>query len=242
MKRAGLLVLLFAAVPVLAQTNQTTYCCRYPLRVFYESETVNLTPLFQWWKQHASQQPGAGEAEANRPLPGWKRVTGVKAQELEYAWVVNAEVFTSPTIRTNEWIILKDPPAAEEQAYYNLKPLPAQYQQQITNDARAYQAHLKAAQNAETRAQADARSWGWKTRWRANDYNQLAAEERAAAGAARNDERQTQQALDRTQKQLNAIPSVKGRYLVDCFALEIGRNSQGLPIFDLGEIMSTNSL
>jgi len=244
-KIIGLLLLLSAAIPALAETNQTLFCCRNPIRIFNESEIVNLTPLFQWWKQQAGGKPGttaeADYAEANRPLSAWKRVMGVKVRQTEYAWVMNAEVAASPTTRTNERILLQHPPTAEEQRYDNLKPLPDEYNRQITNDEHTYQADLKAEQAVEIRAKTDVRSWGWKTRLRANGYDQQAKEERAAADTALNDEKQTQQALERTQKELDAIPSVNGQYQVDCFALETGRNSQGLPIFDPGEVASTNA-
>jgi len=250
MKTAGF-ILLLAAVSATAQTNQTPFCCRNPIRIFNESQTVNLKPLFQWWmqreKEDQGKRPGTGAvtvasldyADPNRPLAAWKRVTGVKVQETDFTWVVDAEVAIGPTTRTNELIILKNPPTAEEQQYYNLKPLPAQYKLQITNDARAYQADLKAEQNAEARANTEARSLNLKARWRADGFNQEAARERDAADAALNDKLQNQQALDQVQKQLDAIPSVNGRYQVDCFAMESGRNSQGLPIFDPGEVSAS---
>jgi hypothetical protein len=241
-KTAALLLGLFAAVQAGAETNQAPFCCRDPIRIFHQGAQANLTPLFKWWveqgegKNRAATAPASMEAgETNRPLWAWKRVTGVKAQETESGWVLDADVASSPATRTNEWIVLLHPPTTEAQEYDFLQSLSAQYEQRITNDARAQQAYLKAAQNAETRAAA-ARSWGMKTQWQSSSFVQLAARERNAAQAALNDEQQTQKALDQTRKQLAVMPSREGQYEVDCFALETGRNQQGLPIFDTGEV------
>jgi hypothetical protein len=236
MRVAGLIVL-FSAISVLAQTNVPS-CCRYPIRSFGGSGTANLTPLFQWWMAHSG--PGAAttddNAQSDRPLSAWNRITGFKVGELEYSWVVDAVVATSPTTSTNERIILKNPPAAEEQQYDTLSELLPQYSQQITNDTRAYQADLKAEKNANARAANDAHSNSWRTRLNAGNYSRQAATLRDAADAALNDEKQYEQARDLVRKQLAAIPSVGGRYKIDYFAMEIGRNRQGTPIYDLGVI------
>jgi len=248
MKTAGL-ILLLTALSVAAQTNQTPACCRHPLRVFGDHATVNLTPLFQWWLRHGgaqhSQRPKknalAGDAiYPDRPLTAWQHVIGVTAADQEYTWLVDAEIATSPMNWTNARIVLKNPPVAEEQLYYSLKTLLPQYDQQITNDAHAYQAALKAQKNADARATAEARSRNWRTRANAGNYSQLAAQERTAADAALADQKKIEQARDLAQKQLNAISSANGRYQIDIFALEIGQNRQGQLIFDPG-VVDANS-
>jgi hypothetical protein len=234
MRVAGF-ILLFSVLAVCAQTNTPNYC-HYPIRSFGGRGTVNLTPLFQWWMAHDGKKTATPDdyADTDRPLSSWSRITGVKVAELENSWLVDAVIATSPTTRTNEQIILKNPPATDEQQYYALEALLPEYNLQITNDARAYQADLKAERNADAHAGADARSMNWRARVNAGNYSQLAARKRDAADAALSDEKQYEQARDWVMKQLNVIPSVGGRYKIDCFALEIGRNRQGLPVYDVG--------
>lgn len=232
MKSAGI-VFFLSAVMVLAQTNRVP-CCRYPLRSF-SGDTVNLAPLFQWWETHASDNStNTGDDYSDRPLAAWKRITGVKTEAFESSWLVNAVVATDPATHTNEQIVLKNPPAAEEQQYYALKALLPQYDAQITNDARAYQADLKAQQKADARAAADAKSRNVIARTYTGNYDRLAASDQDAASAALSDEHQYEQARELALKQLTVIPSAHGHYEIDCFALEIGRNRDGTPIFDMG--------
>jgi hypothetical protein len=236
------LFVLLAALSGSAQTNQPPACCRHPYRNFGRV-TVNLTPLFQWWQHGGGDTPGdhppgiapvpAGGADPRRPLSAWKRITGIKTAELNGAWVVDAEVFTSPATRTNEWILLQNPPAAEELQYYNLQALLPQYDAQIASDQKASQADLKAEEKAAARAKADANGDKW-TRQSVYGYNQLAAQKKEAAAAALADQKQYEAARDLARKQLAALPGANGRYQLDCFALEIGRNSRGQLVFDAG--------
>lgn len=244
MKTAGLIFLLSAVVSAAAQTNQPVSCCRHPLRVFGDHTAVNLTPLFRWWTHHeTSGRPADGRISLTetlgspaRPLSAWRRITGTKAADLGYDWLVDAVIYTSPAAGTNARIILKNPPVVEEQAFYNLKNQIAAAGQQITNDQRAYQTHTKAAQKADARAGADSRSRSWKARLNADDYRQLAAQERAAAIAALNDQKQMEQARTLAQQQVNAIPAKQGRYQIDWFALELGQTKNGVAIYDLGVV------
>ncbi len=238
MKSASLIVLflVFAAGSISAQTNQTMFCSRHPLRIFGDHSTVNLTPLFQWWTRHER----ATRTDPVRPLAAWQRITGTKVADLEFNWVVDAVIYTSPSTRTNARIILKNPPVAEEQAFYNLKAQLAEAGPRIANDQRASQANTKAAQKAESRAQADQRSRNARTRVNGNNYSQQAEQERAAAAAALNDQKEVEQARALAEKQLAAIPTVNGKYQIDWFGMEIGRNKQGQLIYDLG-VLDANS-
>jgi hypothetical protein len=236
MKTAGLIFLLSATLAGAATTNQTLLCCQHPLRVFGDHSTVNLTPLFQWWTHHEN----SGRLDVSRPLAAWHRITGVKVAELEYNWVVDAVIYTSPTTRTNARIILRNPPAAEEQLFYNLKAGLAAAGQQITNDQRTYQNNTKAAQQATTRAQAGNRSRNGRARVNAANSAQQAAQDNSAATAALDDQKQLETSRALAEKQLAAIPAEKGKYRIDWFAMEIGRNKQGVLIYDLG-VVETSS-
>jgi hypothetical protein len=241
-----------AAAPVSAQTNQTSaptnpapICCRHPYRAL-GAGTVNLTPLFEWWRQQGGETsnptpvfPGGVEVP-QRPLSAWKRITGSKTAEVEGAWVLQAEIASRPGTRTNEWILLRNPPAAEEDQYYNLKALLPLYDTEISNDLRLEQADEKAADQAVARAKADARNAKWTRQSLPGDH-QLIARKRAAAAAALKDQQQAEPARDLVRKQLAAIPSADGQYQVDCFALETGRNRRGQLVFDAGAVLDDDS-
>lgn len=248
MKTTGLVLLLLTSFSVAAQTNPAPACCRHPLRVFASQTTVDLDPLFHWWKEHSqSNQTGANLA-GSRPLVAWQRINGFKTAVIGSDWVVNAIVQSAPadTNSTPQAIILKNPPAAEEAWYYELKRRLAAAAQQITADQHTYDAEIRAAEKAEAGARAadqartDAGSYygtgKWAVRDRADNNRQLAARHRAAAAAALKDQKELQAAYPKAQKELDAMPAVDGRYQVDWFGLELGRNREGVRIFDLGVV------
>jgi len=222
--------LLLLAFPASAQNRQPVFCCRCPMRAFGDSGSVNLTPLFQWWTNH----PSVGGSQPTRPLTAWQRVVGVKTGDLEYRWVVDARIYTNQTSSTPARIVLQNPPVQEAQLYYSLEKQIAGYGLALTNAQRAYQTDFKAEQHAQARANADARSRSWRARYNAGAYVRQAAQERNAARQAQNQEQQPQQALEAARNALNAIPSSKGRYRVDCFALDTGKTFHGLPLYDVG--------
>lgn len=248
MKTTGLFLLLMLtmAANVSAQTNQDWLACRYPVRVFGNRAAVDLTPLFQWWLQQpaasttATNHDTAADAtpDAERPLAAWRRITGTKAGDLPSGWVVNAVIYTSPTIHTNARIILKHPPVTEEQTYYALKARLDAATLQITNDQRSYQADTHAAQRAEDRARAWLRSGSKVANLNASHYTRLAAREHEAATAALNQQQQLEAARPLVQKQFDDIPAVNGQYYIDWFALASGQTKAGVLIYDLGMVVT----
>lgn len=253
----GLILLLLAALSVSAQTrpahrkppaekknpaatvaapaDPAEFCCRHPVRLFGDQTTVNLKPLFHWWTKN--EDTTNQTAAAARPLSGWHRITGVKTGDLEYNWLVNAVIYTAPNLRTNAHIILKNPPTTEEKAFADLQNQMAQIDRQITGIQKSAQAHLKAAQKAEARVQADKTHLrNRRTRINENNNARQAAQENTAATDDLNDQKKLEHAREQAEKQLATIPAANGRYQIDWFALEIGRNKQGVPIYDLGVV------
>ena len=236
------LFLWLAAWSVSAQTNQSPFCCRYPLRTLgeYQNQTVDLSPLFQWWSSHGGQNddqpaPNLNFPDPSRPLTAWKRITGIKTAEYDYGWVVDAEISISPTSRTNEWIILRHPPAAEEAQYYNLQAQIAQFREQIAHDMRTREMDLKDAERVQERANRDEKSFSKSVRnYYGTDLKDEAKRYRNAADAALNDQKQSEQTLGQAQELFNSLPNARNQYVLDCFALEVGRNSKGQRIFDAG--------
>jgi len=217
-----------------AQTNQAEGC-RYPFRTFGNA-AVNLSPLFQWWNQHAGDFHATNDMDVatSRPMSAWHRITGTKIGELEYSWVVNARIYVSPGTYTNARIILKNPPVAEEQSFYALKNELAAVAQQMTNDQRKYRADTQAAQRAEARV----RAIEYNQSWKAPPTGEItrAAKDKQAAAAALLNQQQLEQMAAQAESQLQTIPSLNGQYLIDWFALKIGADKNGVPIYDLGVV------
>ncbi len=242
MKSAGLILMLFLTAAAAAQTNVRQTACRQPIRLFSDNTTVNLTPLFAWWQQQplvsktGTNLDATADTGETRPLSAWQRITGTKAGAVGASWVVNATIYTSPTLRTNARIFLNHPPAAEEQTFYALKAGLVQAEQLITNAQQAYQADTKAAQRDERRAQAYRRSPTKVARDGYDYYTRLANQKRAAATTARNQQKQLEAARSQMEKQLAAIPAVNGRYAIDLFALNVGTNKHGVPVYDMGVV------
>jgi hypothetical protein len=242
MKTTGLILLLLTGFSVAAQANPAPACCRHPVRVFGNQTTVNLTPLFHWWTDRArSGQVTAdtgGGVDASRPLTAWRRVTGFKTGELGADWVVNAVIQASPgdTNGTRQVIILKHPPVAEEHLYYDLKNRLAAAPQQITADQRIYETETRAAAKASARAQAFSGASKQAGKMQAQNYRREADQHKATAAAALKEQQELSAAYPQVQKELDAIPAADGHYQIDWFALTIGRNSQGITIFDLGAL------
>ena len=226
------LILLMVGVSILAEAGQQLPCCRSPNRVFDDDLYVNLTPLFKWW---TNQQDGVSvSAFTLRPLSSWKRITGTKTKDLSFAWMLDATVFTSPTVQTNEQIILQRPPKNQENEFDTLKSQVAQLAEQVTNAMKSYQADIKTEDRAQARYDAASRSWRWKGRLDASVYSQQTTEERDAANAALNEQKQYQSELDAAKSQLSAFSNSDGKFKIDCFALETGRIYEGLPVYDTG--------
>ena len=234
MKISSLMFLCLLAWTAPAQTNQNWTIYRHPIRIF-ANRSVNLTPLFQWWaRQPTNAAAGDGVLPPDRPLTPWYHITGSKIATLGASWVVNAEIFTSPTIRTNEPIFLNHPPSEEESTFAALKSeLPA-LEQQIARTQKAYAADTNAELRAGERLAEYRRSSSKSAPTRVNEYSRIMVEKRTTAAALLNQLQQLQAAQIQYQAQFEAIPAIKGAYHVDCFAIELGRNQKGVRIFDLG--------
>lgn len=243
MKMTGLIVLLLATLTAAAaQTGEGRTVCRNPIRVFSGHATVDLTPLFQWWTQQEEMMATNHNVEMNseteRPLPAWRRVTGTKVAMTGASWVVDAAIYTSPMVRTNERIILNNPPAVEEQNYYALKTQLADAEQQIANARRIYEANTNAEQKAWERVEMYHHSLSKVASTGINQYSRIAEQRHATAVSALDQLDQLEATRNELEKHLKAIPSAHGIYRVDWFAVFLGRNKQGVAIYDLGLVVA----
>jgi hypothetical protein len=231
-------MLLLTAIPVMAQTDESTNCCRFPVRGF-GAVNVTLTPLFTWWsRQEAALTNGNILSYSGRPMPAWKRIVGIHAGDSPYGWFVDAEVFTNVAHGLKGRIVLQNPPVQEEQQFYALKQQIAGYELQITNAQQEYKEDVKTAKRDEKLAKTQGRSWKWNEQVIAKNNAAESAQKHDAAQKAQTMQAQAKQSIQVAEQQLTTIPSEHGRYKIDYFALETGKYLNGLPIYDVGVIYS----
>jgi len=248
MKIIGLMLLCLAAMAVPAQTNQSWRVCRNPVRVFKGQATVDLTPLFQWWARQpqvvtnrsaTANADTNASAESDRPLSAWARVTGTKIATIGDSWVLDAVIYTSPTVHTNARIILNHPPAVEEQTYENLKEEVGEAGRRIAEAQRVYGANTNAQAQALKSFNAYSHSNSKHRLDAERDYSVLAAQAQAAAATALSQINQLEAARGELEDQLKTIPAVYGVYQVDWFAVCLGRSKQGVLLYDLGLVSAS---
>lgn len=248
MKITGLLIFWLAAATVAAaQTSPSWEICRYPVRVFPGGAMVNLTPLFQWWARQPLVGPNPkARSDTNsspaddRPLSSWYRVTGTRLGDIGASWVLEATIYTSPTVHTNARIILNNPPIFEEQSFDDLKAQWEDAEQRVLEATRVYSANT----NAEAQARATEQMYRHSISKVARDgvvvYKRLAVEKQDAAAAALDQVNQLAAARDQIGRQMELIPSLNGTYQIDWFAVLVGKSKQGVPIYDPGMVRSTS--
>jgi hypothetical protein len=195
------------------------------------ARTVDLNPLLKWWTNH----------NGARPLVSWVQVTGPVVGTNSAGWIVQASLERTarnmeassaaeadlPQIR----ILLKHPPlqdrAVFEKLSQQLKVLGTQRSALAAADSDARN-RRKAITDAETFNRAyGVRSWGLAVERRQLQQNQ------SQASAQIKVLDQQIQAL----KQLLAPWPDTDRYVVDCFALDVGQQKQGLAVFDYGSVV-----
>src|SRR5579859_6550634 len=114
------LLILLCETSVFAQPAADSWnVCRYPVRVMGKGQTVDLTPLCQWWARQpmaftnpvavpvvtataisAGTNPPTAYGESERPMTAWCRVRGTKVATVGASWVLNAAIYTNPSVYT----------------------------------------------------------------------------------------------------------------------------------------------
>jgi hypothetical protein len=186
--------------------------------------TVDLTPLFRWWTNHANA----------RPLTAWVQVTGSIVATNSYGWVVDATVESSSR-RTPDEDVPSITPGGHKRILLNHPPL---------QDRAAFEklaAQLKSLEDQRTQArdlQKEAQSYLRPGSKVPHPYFRKARV--AAWGEAKTTEDAAKAQvvdLDKQIKDLKAKmapwPSTE-HYELDCFALDTGKEQSGLPLYDHG--------
>jgi hypothetical protein len=235
-------IILWAAAMLITQSAfgevSTNFLFRYRTPIVNDSLRCDLTPLFAWWlnqleaKTNLLQPTGEISDEgnndvANRPMAPWFHVTGeILNMNEPQGWVVNAMVETAPGKGTPMKILLIHPPRKEPDRF-------AQKMSLLDNPPpQPDYTTLEGEIDMQNRRASIANAYG---EWEVGD-NYLAA----AADATHRLEVQKQQdqlAMQQREQTLMALgdfPASWQVYRVDLFALNTGRQSKGMPVFDAG--------
>jgi len=190
--------------------------------------TVDLTPLFHWWTNHA----GA------RPLTAWVHVTGSIVGTNVQGWVVEAQVEHTDRPRTAEGgkdtgggpnkIILHYPPLQDRAEFERLSAQLKQLNQERDQVASA-EGRAKQDQQVNNRVQAAYRREGVRDRSLAAQNRQ----DKQIMDQAKAELKPLDQQIQALKTQLAAYPN-PDHYVVDCFALDGGQTYQGLLLYDYG--------
>jgi hypothetical protein len=244
MKSAIFILAMLAAAAASAQTNQAWKTCRNPVRVFPGAATVDLRPLFAWWARQptnsiSAETNSAADTREVRPLAAWRLVTGTPVSIFGDSWVVDAAIYTSPTVLTNARIILNHPPTVEEERFNNLKTQITYLDGQIAATRRAYDTATNAEALAYARVEMYRRSISKVAPTGVVQYSRTAEREHDAAAAALNETDQLEAQKKEIEAELKTIPSHDGVYRIEWFAVDRGHTKAGVPIFDLGLVSAT---
>lgn len=186
--------------------------------------TVDLTPLFRWWTNHADA----------RPLTAWVHVTGSVVGTNTYGWLVEATVESSgrqapgedaPSITPGgqKRILLGHPPLQDRAVFEKLAA-----QLKLLDDQRAQARDLqKQAQDYLRPGSKVPRPYFHKGRVSAN------ADARMTEEAAKVQILDLDKQIKELKAKMAPWPNTD-RYELDCFALDTGKQQSKLPLYDHG--------
>jgi|ERR1051325_9271170 hypothetical protein len=189
------------------------------------SQTVDLAPLFHWWTNH----------NGDRPLTAWVHVTGSIVGTNGLNWIVRANTESSGRDEKQgassagaggeKRILLRTPPnwdrAEFERLLAQLRPLKEQ-RARIASVEKQAKGQSKQGSNpsyrsARSRARAEAKS--------------LQAQE--TLHEAKTEMGDLDKQIKALETKLAGYPSAD-HYLVDCFALDTGKDQGGVPLYEHG--------
>jgi hypothetical protein len=183
-------------------------------------QSVDLTPLFQWWAKQSD----------NRPLAAWVHVTGEIVGTNAGGWLVSAQLDDKGggDRGENRRILLRNPPLQDRAAFDKLLAQKKALEAQRKNlNHRAEQASSRLQEISEERKAA--RQQHAQMRGLNAQSSTLKQEEKSAKAQLKPVEGQ----IAEVDKQLKQYPSAD-HYVVDCFALKTAEQASGAPVFDHG--------
>lgn len=224
---AVLLVLLVMVAANVAKGDPLTH----PKRLV-DGQTVDLSPLFQWWNKHRGQ----------RPLSAWVHVTGTIVGTNAWGWTVNALIEESPAGNggkrreqaapaKREKIVLKSPPLADLGQFEMLN---AQRKTLNAERDRLSAEAERAGKRARELSGRQGRNRAFRGRLRG-----LAQESRRWSQVEK-DAKAKIKVLDNQIRELDSkladYPN-RNKYMVDCLALKTSLRHLDLPVYNHGGII-----
>ena len=217
----------FFALAALASASLMAGPLQHPRRLI-NAYQVDLNPLFKWWTKH----------EGPRPLSSWVHITGTIVGTNAAGWIVEAQVEDAHkeegnpragTARDPLKIILRTPPVEDLVDFQTLSSKLAALNAQRASLA-SEESHDKEREQAVAAQQRGAR--GSRARFLSLEDGQLKQAENVAKAG--------QKPLDQQIQELKSKLAAYGRadrYSLDCFALDLQTDYEGMPVYEHGRIM-----
>jgi hypothetical protein len=194
--------------------------------------SIDLNPVFKWWQKR----------DGDRPLPAWRHLAGVVVGTNSGAWLIERWPDESAADRKSR--AAESPPAAsgagKDRVFLIHPPIDdaADFQRLLIRLAQLN--HTRSALVSE-KVQAHDRDKAVTRLERASHRNRaqarvLAAEDKQLKSVETQADLQ-QKAVDEELREIKAklagYPK-PDEYVLDCFALELHSESQGIPVYDYG--------
>lgn len=197
-----------------------------PRRLIH-GQLVELAPLMKWWTNHSG----------SRPLAAWPRVTGAIVGTNAWGWVVEAQVERTDRHEEEERnsasgspsrILLSNPPLAERAEFEKLS---AQLKELVHERGQltGQETEAKGRADAISKEQSASNRKGYRSRQLAQESRQV----KLVEGQAATQVKALDQRIQDLKKQLANYPNLD-HYELDCFALDTGKQYNGMAIFDYG--------
>ncbi len=221
--RIRLRLWIVAGVTLLVAWRVPANPLRCPERLI-NGQAVNLMPLFQWWTNH----------HGARPLSAWVHITGLVAGTNGWGWVVQARIEGAGRsdaateeprkVRTEGKILLRNPPVQDQANYEQLSGYI-----NALNRQRAVVAGKET--EAKNRADALAKEQNVSRRARAQLTRQLNEVQKEAKAELKIIDQRIKDA------KTNLVTyTTEGHYTLDCFALDLSQEANGMPVYDHGVV------
>jgi hypothetical protein len=202
--------------------------------------TVYLAPLFEYWKSAALPRPT--NAPTARPLKAWKLIRGTVVETRSDGWIMNAEVFSTPTNRELKHIFLFHFPAQSAEQKQEIETLESQVKQ--LNQERESAANISAFNGSRADSYSSDASTVYTVQGpsrRYNDYLKAGDPYRTKEYAANWEWAGAEIKLGEIRKRLESLKNERDNYgtnsegKIEWFAAETGDKREGLPFYDGGQ-------
>lgn len=210
---------------------------------------VSLAPLLKWWKEPPvnpekitswRSNPAVTNYLGQRPMKSWKLIRGKVVDVKPYAFIVEADVFTSPFESTHQRIYLYNAPLQEKATFEELTNRQAFLMVRQGWATSAASASSYARDNAKFQEgvagivqQNSSPGVARNIQGNINAYDEQAYQSQQNVNRAVVTGMNIQQELSQIKTALDGYPS-HSEYIVEWFALDRGREFYGLPLYDCG--------